>query len=101
GRYLNHRAAAPPSCGRRLQTYREMIEANLAGRIDLAMLATAAGVTRFQVIRDFRNLMGLTPGAYIRVRRVEAASRCIENGLPLAAAAAVSGFADQSHLSRT
>lgn len=86
--------------GRRLGVYRAVIEADLVHGVDLSHLATEAGVTRFQVIRDFKATTGLTPGAYIRNRRVRLARGLIEQGSPLADAAAAAGFADQSHLSR-
>ncbi len=85
---------------RRLAVYREVIETDIAQGLDLQRLAGAARVTRFQVIRDFKLTTGLTPGAYIRNRRFRLACGLIEQGLPLADAAAAAGFADQSHLSR-
>jgi AraC-like DNA-binding protein len=85
---------------RRVAVYREVIEAEIALCPDLQRLASAAGVTRFQVIRDFRLVTGLTPGGYIRNRRIRLACRLIARGSRLADAAAAAGFADQSHLSR-
>jgi AraC-like DNA-binding protein len=84
----------------RLTIYRELVAADIARGLDLQHLATAARVTRFQVIRDFKSMTGLTPGAYIRNQRFRLACRLIEQGSPLAEAAAAAGFADQSHLSR-
>jgi AraC-like DNA-binding protein len=89
-----------PACAQRLERYRDFIEANLAAPIDLATLAGLAGVTRFQVVRDFKRQVGLTPGAYIRLSRHKAAASYIEQGLSLAEASAAAGFADQSHLTR-
>jgi len=85
---------------RRLVLYRDIIEADITGSLDLQRLAGPACVTRFQVIRDFRRMTGLTPGAYIRNRRLRLASGLIEQGLGLAEAAVGAGFSDQSHLSR-
>ncbi len=94
-------ASSVKACALRLRRYRDFIEADPAAPIDLAALARLASVTRFQVIRDFkRQGTGLTPGAYIRRCRLRAARQFIEQGLPLADAAAAAGFADQSHLSR-
>jgi AraC-like DNA-binding protein len=84
---------------RRFALYTDAIDTG--GSLDLLYLANLAGVTRFQVIRDFKRVTGLTPGAYVRNRRVRVAGRLIEQGAPLADAAAAAGFADQSHLSRT
>jgi AraC-like DNA-binding protein len=85
---------------RRLRRYAQVIEEKLAAPLDLQRLAGAAGVTRFQVIRDFKKVTGLTPGAFIRDRRLRRASALIGHGVGLAEAAAAAGFADQSHLSR-
>ncbi|MER8591765.1 AraC family transcriptional regulator [Mesorhizobium sp. M1182] len=86
---------------RRFSLYRDLVENELGSRLDLKRLAGAAGVTRFQVIRDFNKAIGLTPAAYIRDRRLRRASTLIEQGFGLADAAIAAGFADQSHLSRT
>lgn len=85
---------------RRLILYRDVIEADITGSLDLQHLANPACVSRFQVIRDFKRMTGLTPGAYIRNQRLRLAGRLIEQGLSLAEAAVESGFSDQSHLSR-
>ncbi len=85
---------------RRLSLYEQTIEDGLAVGLDLQTLADAAGVTRFQVIRDFRKTLGVTPAGFIRNRRLRRANRLIEDGAALADAAFAAGFADQSHLSR-
>ncbi|MER8368070.1 AraC family transcriptional regulator [Mesorhizobium sp. M1378] len=89
------------SSRRRFSLYRDLVESELGSQLDLKRLAGAAGVTRFQVIRDFNKAIGLTPAAYIRDRRLRRASALIERGFGLADAAIAAGFADQSHLSRT
>jgi AraC-like DNA-binding protein len=85
---------------RRFSLYADLIESELGTQLGLQRLADAACVTRFQVIRDFRKTIGVTPSAYIRDRRLRRARFLIEQGLGLADAAAAAGFADQSHLSR-
>ena len=86
---------------RRLALYGQAIERDLTATLDLQRFADAAGVTRFQVIRDFKKASGLTPAAFIRNRRLRCAERLIEQGASLADAAFEAGFSDQSHLSRT
>lgn len=86
---------------RRFSLYRQLVEGNLDARIDLRLLAEAAGVTRFQVIRDVKCEAGVTPGTFIRDRRVRRASRLMGEGSSIADAAHRAGFADQSHLSRS
>lgn len=85
----------------RFANYAAAIERDLTAPLDLARLAALAGVTRFQVIRDFKRMTGLTPGTYLRNRRLRRATYLIRQGTTAAHAAAAAGFADQSHLSRT
>ncbi|WP_192256426.1 AraC family transcriptional regulator [Mesorhizobium silamurunense] len=94
------RASGGGKTARRFRLYGELIAEDLAACFDLARLAAAAGVTRFQVIRDFHRAAGMTPGQYLRDRRIRAASTLIKTDMPLAEIAAATGFADQSHLTR-
>jgi AraC-like DNA-binding protein len=66
----------------------------------LADLAKTAGLSRFQVLRGFAATTGLTPHAYLMQRRTDLARWLIRRAMPLAEAAAASGFADQSHMTR-
>lgn len=84
----------------RFRLYRDLIEADLARPFDLNGLAEVAGVTRFQVIRDFKRVTGMTPGQYLRDCRIRTASALMRTGKPLAEIALDTGFADQSHLTR-
>ena len=86
---------------RRFALYADAVDPDQGGNSDLRRLARLANVTRFQVIRDFKRVTGLTPGAYVRNRRVRLAGRLIEQGAPIVEAALAAGFADQSHLSRS
>lgn len=79
---------------------RSRIDDDPAGRHALADLAEVAGVSRFQVLRGFAKLTGMTPHAYVLQRRLDAARSMIRGGADLAAVAAACGFADQSHLNR-
>jgi AraC-like DNA-binding protein len=85
----------------RFASYSDIISADVAVPLDLQSLADVAGVTRFQVIRDFKRVTGLTPGAWLRNRRLRYAGDLIRQGMSAAEAASTAGFADQSHLSRT
>ena len=93
-------ARRPAGSAGRLALYDDLVKADLAVQLRLADLAAAAGVTRFQVIRDFKRAAGMTPGRHVRDRRVRRACDLIGEGLPLAAVAAETGFADQSHMTR-
>ncbi|WP_028224188.1 AraC family transcriptional regulator [Paraburkholderia ferrariae] len=79
---------------------RSRIDDDPTAPLTLAELAQDCGLSRFQLIRAFSRATGLTPHAYLMQRRILGARRLIAQGVPLAQAAAASGFADQSHMTR-
>ena len=98
------RSAAPlptetPSL-RAARLAREYLDAHYLEPVDSATLADLTGLTRFALTRHFRACFGTSPHRYLVMRRLDHARRLMRSGLPLAAVAAESGFADQSHLSR-
>ncbi|MET3590992.1 AraC-like DNA-binding protein [Mesorhizobium shonense] len=99
GKVRDHASEAGETA-RRFRLYGELIAADLSAGFDLAQLAAAARVTRFQVIRDFHRAAGMTPGQYLRDRRIRAASALMKTEMPLAEIAVATGFTDQSHLTR-
>jgi AraC-like DNA-binding protein len=76
------------------------IDDNPCEPVTLTSLALEAGLSRFQLLRGFARATGLPPHAYLVQRRMSLARRLIEQGSPLAEAAAGAGFADQSHMTR-
>jgi AraC-like DNA-binding protein len=60
----------------------------------------AGAGSRFQLLRQFRSKYGVTPHAWLLQQRAERARALIRQRTPLADAAALSGFADQSHMTR-
>lgn len=68
--------------------------------VSLAGLATLAGVSRFQLLRGFARDVGTTPHAYVIQRRARLARRYLAAGRSPSDAALLSGFADQSHMTR-
>jgi AraC-like DNA-binding protein len=79
---------------------KSLIDDQPTSPITLDDLAHASGLSRFQVLRGFVRSTGLTPHAYLVQRRIDLARRLIAGGTALADAAAASGFADQSHMTR-
>lgn len=67
---------------------------------DLDHLASLAGLSRFQLVRQFARWQGLPPFAWLQQQRLRQARRLIATGTTLAEAAFACGFADQSHLNR-
>jgi AraC-like DNA-binding protein len=84
----------------RLAIVRERLADDLMQAPTLAELAELAGCSRFQLLRRFQQAHGLPPHAWLLQHRLERARQLIRAGCRLAQAAADSGFADQSHLTR-
>ena len=68
--------------------------------VGLDELAAAAGIGTFRLIRLFRERTGLPPHAFQVAHRIRFARRLLEASQTIAATAAATGFADQSHLHR-
>jgi AraC-like DNA-binding protein len=79
---------------------RDLLQAAPLTDISGPQLAAAAGCSRFALHRAFVAAYGLTPAGYQRQIRLRLARRLIADGCPISDAAATSGFADQSHLTR-
>ena len=69
--------------------------------VSLAALSSVTGLSRFELVRRFRQQTGLTPHAFQTNLRVGRARSMLSAGEPIAAVAAACGFADQPHLTRT
>jgi AraC-like DNA-binding protein len=63
-------------------------------------LERVSGLDRFALARHFRAATGTSPHRYQIGRRLARAQKMIADGMALSAAAAATGFADQSHLTR-
>jgi AraC-like DNA-binding protein len=79
---------------------REYVHAHAREPIAAATLERVAGLDRFALARQFRAVHGTSPDRYRTLRRLARARAAIEAGATLVEAAAESGFADQSHLTR-
>lgn len=91
---------ASPSVPASIRHARSLIDDAPAATLSLADLAAASGLSRYQVLRAFARATGMTPHAYQIQRRLLLARQLIRRGMTLADAAAASGFADQSHMTR-
>ncbi len=95
------RHAMRTATSRMLQA-RDLLHDRMSEPLRLREIAAAVEVHPSQLSRDFRRSFGTTPGEYLRRLRHEHVARKIEETFkPLAEIAADSGFADQSHLSRS
>ena len=92
-------AMAAVSC-RALDAARGFLDANVGHAVRSEQLEAVTGLSRFALARQFRSGLGTSPYRYLVMRRLDRARRLMASRLPLADAAAASGFADQSHMTR-
>lgn len=85
---------------RPVRLVREYLDANYAANVSLDQLAHLANLSPFHLTRVFAAEIGLPPHAYQVGVRVERAKALLLRGDSVARAAAETGFADQSHLTR-
>lgn len=104
GELLDALLETPPGLSRRprwLDRIEERLRQSYREPLSLHQLAALAGVHPVHVARVFRRHCGESVRAFVQRLRVLHACRLITTKrLPLAAAAAESGFCDQSHMTR-
>lgn len=79
---------------------RERIAADPTVWPSAGALERLSGLDRWALARGFRAAFGTSPSRFRTMRQLDCARRSIANGAPLAEAATVAGFTDQSHMSR-
>jgi AraC-like DNA-binding protein len=85
---------------RAVEVARDYLATHASEQTPASTLEKITGTDRFTLTRHFRRAFGTTPDRYRTMRRLALARASIEDGVPLAEAAARTGFADQSHLTR-
>lgn len=78
----------------------DYMRAHLENEISLNTLAEIAGCTSYHIIRLFKEIVGMSPHAYLIQLRLERARNLIDKGKTISDAALDAGFSDQSHLTR-
>ncbi|HEX6703705.1 MAG TPA: AraC family transcriptional regulator [Albitalea sp.] len=92
---------APAQVDADVSRARDRLAADLLQPPSLGELAALTGLGKYQLLRRFAKACGVPPHAWLVQQRAEHARQLIRQGAGLAAAAAASGFADQSHMTRT
>jgi AraC-like DNA-binding protein len=85
---------------RAVQRARDFLDAERTRVVRSTELEALTGLTRYDLCRQFRMLLGTSPHRYLLMRRLELARDRIDGGRPLAEIACDAGFADQAHLTR-
>lgn len=79
---------------------RAFLDENFARAVASEELEAITGLDRYALARHFRLRLGTSPYRYLTMRRLDRVKSAITAGQSLAAAAFMSGFADQSHMTR-
>jgi len=79
---------------------RQFLDAERTRVVHSAELESITGLSRFDLARQFRFMLGTSPYRYLLMRRLEFARERIHRGRPLAEVACDAGFADQAHFTR-
>lgn len=88
-------------CDRPIRHAMEFLAENLEQKTSLEMVARSAGLSRYHFLRVFKRETGLSPHLFRTLRRIDRAKQLLCNGTPLAEAALMVGFSDQSHFTNT
>jgi AraC-like DNA-binding protein len=101
-RYRRDPAALPPVRSERVyvRQVRDYLEAHAAEDVSLIRLSRLTGLSRFHLLRAFRDEVGVSPFQYQTQLRIARARRLLRGGCPIAEVALEVGFVDQSHLTR-
>jgi AraC-like DNA-binding protein len=79
---------------------RDYLEAHFSRAVSLAELARVAALSPYHLARAFQREVGVPPHLYLEGVRIRRARGLLESGVPLASAALLVGYSDQSHLTR-
>jgi AraC-like DNA-binding protein len=85
------------NCVKKVRTY---IETHYAEDILLDQLAALVNLNACHMLRLFTKAVGMPPHAYLTYVRARQAKRLLAVGVPIADAACLTGFVDQSHLTK-
>lgn len=80
---------------------REKLFDEIDRSVGLEVLAKEVGVSRYHLIRSFKQWFGLSPHAYLMDERIKRAKQMLKQGTPIVDTSLALGFADQAHFQRS
>jgi AraC-like DNA-binding protein len=92
-----HEIKEERNCVKKVRTY---IEAHYDEDISLDQLAALVNLNACHMLRLFAKTVGMPPHTYLTYVRARQAKRLLAVGVPIADAACLTGFVDQSHLTK-
>jgi AraC-like DNA-binding protein len=106
GLLAGEQGAIKPSVTRHLdapavERARQFLDAERTRVVHSTELESITGLTRYDLARQFRIMLGTSPHRYLLMRRLELARARIHEGCPLVEVAFDAGFADQAHFTRS
>ncbi|WP_194439178.1 helix-turn-helix transcriptional regulator [Vibrio fluminensis] len=91
-----NKAAIKPN----LKLAREMLLDDVTGEHQLDLLAQQVGLSRYQLVRAFKQQYGLPPHAYLMNEKIKRAKHMLKRGDTISDVALDLGFSDQAHFQR-
>jgi AraC-like DNA-binding protein len=79
---------------------RQLLDAERVRAVHSSELESITGLTRYELARQFRTMLGTSPHRYLLMRRLALARDLIHAARPLVDVACEAGFADQAHFTR-
>src|SRR5882724_1583190 len=79
---------------------RQLLDAERTRAVHSSELEPITGLTRYELARQFRTVLGTSPHRYLLMRRLAFARDLIHAARPLVEVACEAGFADQAHFTR-
>lgn len=79
---------------------RDFIHDNFESNPSLPELESVSNCSKFQLIKSFKTIFGITPHQYLLLIKVKKAKSLLSKGLSCVDASLACGFYDQSHFSR-
>src|SRR5262249_48165137 len=92
--------AAPRIDAAAVERARGFLDAERTRVVHSAELESITGLSRYEMARQFRAMLGTSPYRYLLMRRLDYARELIHERRPLVDVACDAGFADQAHFTR-